>query len=489
MGHIVGRSRVQMTMFPESLEELVPEDHVVRVIDGFVDSLDLLSLGFDSAVAEATGRPGYDPADLLKLYVYGYYNQLRSSRKLARETKRNIELLWLTNRLTPCFKTIADFRKDYGLAIVQTCRTFTSFCREIKLIGGEILAIDGSKLQAVASRKKVITPDSLAKQLAAIEAKVKTYLDEMDASDAAEAVEGDGLDAKVDVKAALAKLKQKKVEIEAKAKFLADNKLTQHVTTEPEARLMRTAQHGHQVAYNAQTVVDAANKLIVAFDLVNDGNDFQQLHAMALAGKQAVGQAAVDQAAGESGKITVVADAGYSNGKDAEACARDGIVAIVPRPMTANPKGEDLFSRNRFTYDKTTDAWQCPAGETLGLAKTSHTEATYHYRTPACFGCKLKAQCSKGKQRTIIRSFYEDAREAMHKPTTQDPKWMVLRRSIVEHPFAGIKWLMGHPRFLMRGLQKAKSELALSVLAYNMKRSLNILGTKALLQALKPHPA
>jgi transposase len=475
MAHVAGASRYQSTLFPEVPDDMVPLDHPVRVIDAFVDTLDLAQLGFSRVEAEVTGRPPYAPGDLLKLYVYGYLNQVRSSRRLEREARRNLEVLWLINRVAPSFKTIADFRKDHAKAIVGVCRAFTEFCRRQALFGSELLAIDGTKIGAVASRKQVITPKSLAKKRAALERKIAEHLAAMDEADQQERPP----EAAVDVAKALAALRQRHAALQRQAEELADNKLSQLVLTEPDAKLMRTPNHGHQVAYNAQTVVDAKHKLIAAFDLTNEGNDQRQLHPMAEQGKEAL----------EVESVTVVADTGYSNGEHGERCAKDSITAVVPRAETVNTEGEQYFSRDRFTYDAAGDSWQCPAGQTLSVGKVSHTEQKKDYwNAKACQACPLKPQCTRAAKRTVVRSFHEDAREAMHQRAMSDPKWMKQRRELAEHPFGTLKWLMGYPRFLVRGLRKAKAELALGVLSYNLKRVINIVGVAALLQALQPAP-
>jgi transposase len=472
MGHVTGQCRYQATLFPERLDEVVGGDHPVRVIDAFVDSLDLAELGFSKVAAEATGRPPYEPGDLLKLYVYGYLNQVRSSRRLEREAQRNVEVMWLINRLAPAFKTIADFRKDHAKAIIGVCRAFIQFCREQSLFSVELVAVDGTKIAAVASRKQVITPQRLAKQSAAIERKIAAYLAEMDAADRQEPVAEAVV---VDVAAAVAALREQREQLQRQAEELARKGLKQKVLGEPEARLMRTA-HGHEVAYNAQIAVDAEHDLIAAFDLTNQGNDQQQLHPMAVQAKQALAADAV----------TVVADTGYSNGEHGALCEQEGITAIVPRQETVNPKGADYFTRDAFTYDGVTDSWRCPAGETLTCRRVSHRQQTKEYWTKACGGCALKAQCTKAAKRTIVRHFYEDAREAMHRRAMSDPAWMKIRREMAEHPFGTLKWLMGHARFLVRGLRKAKAELALGVLSYNLKRVIAVMGVPALLQALQP---
>ena len=475
MVHVTGQSRYQTTLFPEVLDEVVGRDDPVRVIDAFVAGLELEKLGFSKVVAEEMGRPPYAPGDLLKLYIYGYLHRVRASRRLEAETRRNVQVMWLLNRVTPSFKTIADFRKDHADAIVKVCRAFIRFCREQSLFGAELLAIDGTKIAAVASRKQVMTPQRIAKMNAAIDRRIADYLASMDQADRTEA--GSAGKA-VDVVAAIEALKAQKEQLQAQAQDLAARGLKQEVMTEPEARLMRTP-HGHAVAYNAQSVVDAKHKLIVAFDLTNEGNDLQQLHPMAVQGKEAVG----------ADEIAAVADTGYSNGEHGARCEADKITAIVPRPETVNPKGTQYFSRDRFSYAHESDTWRCPAGETLSLFKTSRTKQKKEYTSRACGICPLKAQCTNTARRVIVRHFYEDGREAMHQRTIADPIWMRRRRETVEHPFGTMKWLMAGPRFLVKGLKKAKAELALGVLCYNLKRVTNILGVPALLEALAPSPA
>jgi transposase len=472
MSHISGQSRYQSTLFPEVLDEVIAADDPVRVIDAFVETLDLAELGFSKVVAEELGRPPYAPGDLLKLYIYGYLQRVRSSRRLEAETRRNVQVMWLLNRLMPAFKTIADFRKDHARAIVGVCRAFIRFCREQSLFGAELLAIDGTKIAAVASRKQVITPQRIEKMNAAIDRKIAEYLAAMDAADRQEPTVAK---AGADVAAAVEALKAQRAKLQSQARELANRGLKQLVVTEPEAKLMRTP-HGHAVSYNAQTAVDAKHKLIVAFELTNEGNDQQQLYPMAVLGKEAVGTDAV----------TVVADTGYSNGEHGARCEREGITAIVPRAETVNPCGKQYFNRDRFSYDPESDSWRCPAGATLSLFKTSHTEKKKEYTSAACGTCPLKPQCTKAARRVVVRGFYEDAREAMHRRATADPTWIKQRREMAEHPFGTMKWLMGHPRFLVSGLRKARAELALGVLSYNLKRVINILGVPALLEALAP---
>ena len=475
MGHVTGQSRYQSTLFPEVLDEVVSIDDPVRVIDAFVETLDLAALGFSKVDAAEMGRPPYAPGDLLKLYIYGYLHRVRASRRLEAETRRNVDVMWLLNRLTPAFKTIADFRKDHARAIVGVCRAFIRFCREQSLFGGELLAIDGTKIAAVASRKQVMTPKRIEKMNAAIDRKIVDYLASMDEADRQEPR---AAGAPADVAAAIEALTAQKLRLQRQAEELSERGLKQLVLTEPDAKLMRTP-HGHAVCYNAQTAVDAEHKLIVAFELTNEGNDHRQLYPMAVQAKEAVG----------ADEVTVVADTGYSNGEHGALCEHEGITAVVPRAETVNPNGTQYFSRDRFSYDHESDSWRCPAGATLHLFKTSHTQNKKEYTSTACGSCPLKGQCTKAVRRVIVRDFYEDAREAMHRRAIVDPGWMKFRRETVEHPYGTMKWLMAHPRFLLRGLKKARAELAFGVLCYNLKRVINILGVPALLQVLRPSPA
>jgi hypothetical protein len=340
-----------------------------------------------------------------------------------------------------------------------------------------LLAIDGTKIAAVASRKKVITPKKLAEQIAALDRKIGEHLKAMDEADEQE---GDTPADRVDVTAAVEELQKRRADIQRQAEAMKEQDLSQQVIGERDARLMRTANHGHQVAYNAQIAVDAAHHLIVAFDLTNEGNDYRLLHPMAEQGKQVL----------EVESLTVVADTGYSNGEHGERCERTQIAAIVPRARTVNPEGKQYFGRDSFSYDAQSDSYQCPAGATLSVGKVSYTQAKKEYwNGQACKECALKPQCTTAAKRTIVRSFHEDAREAMHRRAMSDRKWMKLRQSLVEHPFGTMKWMMGCPRFLVRGLVKAKSELALGVLCYNLKRAISTLGAQQLLLALRAAPA
>jgi transposase len=470
MGHMEGMSRDQSALMAPSLDELVVADHPVRVVDAFVDTLDLSALGFSKVFAEETGRPAYHPGDLMKLYLYGYANGVRSSRRLEREAKRNIEVQWLINRLSPSFKTIADFRKDHPEGIVCVTRAFVQFCRGQSLYGGELVAIDGTKIEAVASRKKVITPKKLEQRMEALDRKIAEHLRAMDEADRQEDVQ----EPPMDVAAALAALREQREAVAAQAKALVEEGLSQRVIGEQDARLMKTARHGYQVAYNAQTAVDAQHGLIAAFELTNESNDQRLLLPMAESAKQALGAEA----------LTVAADSGYSNGEHGLACEAAGIKAVVPRAETVNPKNPEFFTRQAFTYNPASDNFTCPAGETLSVICVSRTEQKKYYATRACAGCALKPACTKAPRRQIARGFHEDAKDAMHQRALSNPAYMKKRRCLAEHPFGTMKHWMGYPRLLLRGLKKARAEFALDVLAFNLRRVITILGVPTLLTKL-----
>lgn len=467
MKHVRGQSRHQATLFPEALDDLVPADHPVRVIDAFVESLDLGALGFDKVQPAEMGRPPYHPGDLLKLYIYGYLNQVRSSRRLEKECRRNIDLLWLLNRLCPVFKTIADFRRQNRQALVGVFRAFTQFCREQALFGAELVAIDGSKFRAVASRKAVKTPAGLERELEKLNARIEAYLTEMDAVDAEEPQVAEA--APGQTAAALAALQQRRVAVQALAEQMRVEGARQHVATEPEARLMRQPGGGHAVSYNVQTAVDEKHKLIVTFDVTNEGNDQRQLYPMAKAAKAAL----------EAEALTVVADVGYQNGEQGAQCEADGITAVVPSQRPVNPSGGG-FDRSRFVYEPEEDQYRCPAGAVLRRYKTDMRKKVHYYSTPACEGCALHDQCTRSRRRTIARHFQAGQVESMNRRAVEHPEFMRQRRCIVEHPFGSMKRMMENGRFLMRGLVNVNAEMALTALSYNLRRVINILGAQTL---------
>lgn len=440
MAFIQGEARGQHTLFPTTLDDLIPADHMCRVIDAFVGKLDVATLGFVRAEPAETGRPGYDPRDLLKLYLYGYLQQVRSSRRLEAECRRNVEVMWLLGRLTPDYKSIAEFRRMHREAVTESGAELVRFARQVGLVGGDWVAIDGSKFRAVSSARSVRERDS-----------VKRYLEELERSDEQDSL---AIDSSA-VAAALEKLKS---------------------DPEPEARFMRTSS-GQVPAYNVQTAVDTEHALIVAHAVTTEANDQRSLLPMAEAAKQAVG---------DPQSLNVVADAGYSNGEQAEACEAHGIVPHAPANRGVNSKGNGtLFDRTEFSYDEKTDTFRCPAGQTL-VRKQLHRKdraVIYAAAPETCADCPLKTRCTTGSRRLVQRHLYEDALQRMQKRAT--PQAMRLRRSTVEHPFATLKYrIFGHPRFLLRGIAGAQTEISLATMAYNLKRMVNVLGGNRLRAAL-----
>jgi transposase len=442
MGYVQGEGRKQGTMFPVCLEELIPDDHVCRVIDAFVDRLDMADLGFERAEAADTGRPGYDPRDLLKLYLYGYLQQIRSSRRLESECRRNIELMWLLGRLAPDHKTIAEFRRLHRDGVTAAGAELVRLARSVGLVKGEWIAIDGSKFQAVSSTRSVREREALER-----------YLEQLEQSD-----------------------RQDEVVIDPGAVASALEKLRQH--PEPEVGLMRTT-NGIIPAYNVQAAVDAEHALIVVQQVTDQAADNRSLQPMAEAAKAAVGEPAQT--------LNVIADAGYSNGEQAEACEAKGILPHVPANRAVNNQGDGtLFDRTKFTYQAESDTFLCPAGQTLARKQLVRKDRSVYYmgQPEVCGSCALKSRCTTSSQRLVSRHLHEDALQRMQQRAT--PEAMRLRRSTVEHPFANLKYrIFGHPRFLLRGLRGAQTEISLAVAAYNLKRMRNILGGYQLASALR----
>ncbi|TNG03551.1 MAG: IS1182 family transposase [Gammaproteobacteria bacterium] len=468
MRHIQGQNRHQLALLPESLDELIAEDHPVRVIDFLVDGLDLDALGFVHAIPKATGRPPYDPGDLLKLYLYGYLNQIRSSRRQGRESRRNLELMWLINRLTPDFKTIADFRRDNGEAIVQVCREFVLFCRGQRLLGGGLVAIDGSKFEASNSPRQVISQQQLEAELVQLDAQIQAWIEAVEANDAADDEQvppSDGGSTQI----ALDALKAERATIQKRLERMRAEKLRQQPTTDPDAR----CQQGGRVGYNVQTAVDSHHQLIVHHEVIQSRNDENALYPMAQAARRVLDQE----------KLTVVADAGYSNGEAFDQCEDDGITPFVPVQRAKNNKG-DYFGKSAFHYEPQTDCFRCPAGHHLHYKTRTLKKKLRLYTSKACGECAIKPQCTGSKQRWVSRHFHEEALARVKQRSEQRRDLMRQRRQIVEHPFGTIKRMMGQPRFLMRGLRQVKGEIALSVLAYNLMRSINVLGVHKMGTAL-----
>src|ERR1700726_3843058 len=474
---VEGEDRRQGVLLPEYLDEFVSEENPVRVIDVFVEELDLGALGFAGVVPEATGRPGYHPAALLKIYVYGYINQIASSRRLERETQRNVEMMWLTGRLTPDFKTIADFRKDNGPAIRATCRQFIALCRQLDLFAHAVAAIDGSRFKAVNTRDKNFTRVSIQRRMEQVEASIERY---MAALDTADRQEGEVAEAKsIRLKDKLARLKQQMQhlrEMEIAVQVAPDRQIS---LTDPDARAMATSGKGTGiVGYNVQTAVDTEHHLIVAHEVTNLGHDRTQLVPMGLSAREATGNK----------EITVLADRGYFSGDQVLSCEGTGVAPIVPKTLTSSGTKRGFFTRQDFIYDAEHDHYTCPAGAKLTKIqrRVDHTEDFDRYRhLSACFACPLRPRCTPTKRRIIKRWENEDVLDGMQDRLDRMPEAMGVRRQTVEHPFGTLKAWMGATHFLTRTLDKVRTEMSLHVLAYNIKRVITIFGVGPLMAAIR----
>ena len=474
---VQGADRRQPTLLPECLDDYVAEDNPVRVVDVFVDELDLRGLGFAGMTPAATGRPAYHPATLLKLYVYGYLNKVQSSRRLEREAQRNVELMWLTGRLAPDHKTIADFRRENGPAIQAACAQFIVLCRQLGLFGSALVAIDGSKFKAVNTRDKNFTAYKVKRRIEQVAEHIAGYLQDLDTADRQE---GEGVEArsvrlieKVErLRAQMAMLKVMEAEVEA-----APGR--QVSLTDPDARAMATSGRGSGiVGYNLQSAVEAEHHLIVAHDVVMTGSDREQLASMAGKAKAAMGVEALD----------VLADRGYFSGEEILACETLGVRPFVPKPLTSGAKANGRFGKQDFVYLPDQDLYRCPAGALLPRHMTTVEKGMTLHRywdRASCSGCRLKPQCTPSVERRITRWEHEAVIDALQTRMDLTPRAMRARRSLVEHPFGTIKAWMGHTHFLTKRLPNVKTEISLHILAYNMKRVMAVLGTKPLIEAIR----
>jgi transposase len=470
-----GQDRSQSTLFPECLEDYIAEDNPVRAIDVFIGELDLQRLGFAGMEPEATGRPAYHPSTLLKIYLYGYLNRIQSSRRLEREAQRNLELIWLTGKLMPDFKTIADFRKDNGQAIRNVCREFILLCRRLELFAEAIVAIDGSKFKAVNNRDKNFTDRKLKARMEQLEESIARYLAELDRADREPTAVSEGQ---------VSRLKDKITEMKAQIERL--NEIGRQMQeapdgqislTDPDARSMATSGRGTGiVGYNVQTAVDAKHHLIVAHEVTNVGHDRTQLASMAKQARGATGQE----------HLTVVADRGYFDGEEILECDKAGISALMPKPLTSNSKAEGRFDKRDFVYLPENDEYRCPAGQRAIRRFTSIERGMklHRYWSSACPRCPLKAQCTPSEYRRITRWEHEQALDVMQQRLERTPEASKLLRQTAEHPFATFKAWMGSTHFLTRTLPRVSTEMSLHVLAYNMKRVMQIFGVQSLLRAM-----
>ena len=475
-GFVEGVDRGQSTLFPALLDDYVAEDNPVRAVDVFVDGLDLDKLGFIGVQPLDTGRPGYDPGMMLKLYIYGYLNRVPSSRRLERECQRNIEMIWLTGQLAPDFKTIADFRKDNGKAIREVCREFVALCRKLDLLVGASVAIDGSKFKAVNARDKNFTEAKMKRRLERIDESIARYLAQLETADR----HGDAVpEAKVArLQGKIEKLKEEIVRLNAINAEMMTSEDRQISLTDPDARSMATSgKDTGIVGYNVQIAVDTQHHLIVAHEVTNVGTDRHQLVNMA-------GQAR-DEMAVET--LEVVADRGYYDGEQIRACEEADITVTLPKPMTSGAKAAGRFGKQDFVYVAADDVYRCPAGERLAYHYTNVEDGKRlrRYWTSTCKACGLKAHCTTGPERRISRWEHEAVLEKVQDRLDHNPNAMGVRRQTAEHPFGTIKCWMGATHFLTKKLPKVATEMALNVLAYNMKRVMMILGVGGLLEAMR----
>ena len=470
-GFIDGENRHQSTLFPERLDDYVSKDSSVRVIDFFIDDLDISGLGFKT-VAESTGRPGYHPSTLLKIYVYGYLNRVHSSRRLEREAQRNVELMWLVGRLAPDFKTIANFRKDNGEAIRLVCREFVMLCRKLNLFTEAFVAIDGSKFKAVNNRDRNFTRAKMKRRLAEVEASIERYLGKLAIVDKQE--RGEDNTQRLETK--IAAMKQEMARLKKLETQLLESADQQLSLTDPDARSMKSRGAGI-VGYNVQTAVDTTHHLIVAHEVTNVGSDRRQLSKMAKQAKHAIGCDALE----------VTADRGYYRSEEFLACEEANVTAYVPNSKTSNNGARGLFPREDFRYIAAEDEYECPAGERLIYRCTSLDAGKNmrRYWSSACTRCAIKTQCTTGVNRRIARWEYETILEAAQQRLDNRTEAMSVRRATVEHPFGTLKAWMGATHFLTKTLERVSTEMSLHVLAYNFKRLLNIMGPAALLDAIR----
>jgi len=471
MGFVEGVSREQVVLFPEAIDDYVEADNPVRFIDAFVEQLNLVELAFGHAEPQELGRPAYDPRDLLKLYTYGYVNEIRSSRKLERESKRNIELIWLLRKLQPDHKTIANFRRANSKALPKVFRSFTKLCRELNLYGAQLVGIDGSKFRAVNGSDRNFTEAKLQQRLQWIEAKIEKYLAALEETDAAEANEPEVTAAELEEK--IKQLRERQQNYRELQEKIAASGAKQISLTDADARLMKGRQ-GHHVSYNVQAAVDEKHKMVATFAVTNEENDMNCLAAVAQAAKEELGVA----------ELKACADRGYYNTAEVKACEEANIAVYME--MRRPKQNADIFPLASFVYDASKDVYQCPAGELLRFRVFDKQKQMRCYWTKACQRCALRSQCTTGKgPRKIKRAIGQDAADRMLQRVRQQPEVLALRKQLVEHPFGTIKRWMKQDHFLMRGSEKVTGEMSLTFLAYNLKRAVTILGVSELLAGLQ----
>ena len=475
--YVESQDRQQVTLLPECLDDFMAEDNPVRVIDAFVDELDLAGVGFEGMIPAPTGRPAYHPSVLLKIYIYGYLNRVQSSRRLERECQRNVELMWLTGRLAPDFKTIADFRRDNGSGIRQACSQFVSICRKLKLLVDGVVAVDGSKFKAVNNRDRNFTPNKLAQRMKQIQDSIDRYLEALDTADRTQPADLPARTARLQDK--LGKLRRQMNQLREVEQQLQQQRDQQLSLTDPDARSMATSGRGTGiVGYNVQIATDTTHHFIVAHEVLNVGHDRTALASMATKAQEGLGRKG----------IGLIADRGYYKGTEIHAAEKAGAQTYIPKPMTSGSKAEGRFSKADFVFDAKADVYRCPAGQILrrGADSVDGDGLVLHsYARYGCSDCPIKAQCTPASFRRIRRWEHEDVLDVMQRRLDQNPNAMKIRRRTVEHVFGTLKHWMGSTHFLMKTLRHVPTEVSLHVLAYNFKRLISVLGMTETLKAMK----
>jgi transposase len=473
---IEGEPRSQSALFPERLEDWIAEDNPVRAVDAFVEELDLAQLGFERAEPADTGRPAYHPGDLLKIYIYGYLNRIPSSRRLEREAQRNVELMWLTGRLVPDFKTIADFRRANGEAIRKVCREFVELSRQLGLFDDAVVAIDGSKFKAVNNRDKNFTPHKLKARMQQLEESIARYLNDLDRADREPASVPAARVSQLKEKIATVKQQVRKLRrIEQQLQEAPDQQVS---LTDADARSMATSGRGTGiVGYNVQAAVDTEHHIIVAHEVTNVGHDRSQLTAMSKLARDAIGEQ----------QLTVLADRGYFDGEEILKCSEERITTLVPKPITSNSRADGRFDKRDFIYISERDEYRCPAGERAiwRMTTVENGRKMHRYWPSACPRCPIKSRCTPSDFRRIARWEHEQVLDDMQHRLDRTPQASRLRRQTVEHPFGTLKAWMGSTHFLTKTLPRVRTEMSLQVLAYNLKRALNIFGTQLLVAFMR----
>ena len=476
MRYIEGTSRTQIILFPETIDEYISEDSIVRFVEAYVNSLSMRDLGFTYSEPKDTGRKAYNPSDMLKLYIYGYMRKIRSSRQLESETHRNVELMWLMKKLQPDFKTISDFRKDNLESIKKVCREFTIFCRKLNLIGSDLVAIDGSKFKALNNKEKCYTKNFMKKELQEIDEKINNYLQAIENSDKKEKefskIKSEELNHVIE------NLEKERKEIEEMLKEIETGKVDQVSKTDSDSRMMKTPGSGYQVSYNAQIAVDSKHHMIVESEVTNEQNDLKCLSQIAEKSKQIL----------EVDNLKVVCDSGYFSEKEISDCEKNNIDCYVAIPRKFSNESLGMYGLSEFKFDQSTDTYLCPQNKKMTYKGTyiKGNRTLRRYECSDCNKCQFKKQCTGSKgNRYISRSEFEEVMQRVRERMKANREILKTRSKTVEHIFGTMKqWLGYGGGFLLKGLKKVNGEFSLISLVYNMKRAIKIIGMKKLIESL-----